>query len=46
MEFQQRGLLHAHILVFMHPESKNPYASQVDKVISVEIADRNEDPIG
>jgi hypothetical protein len=37
IEFQKRGLPHAHILIFLHPASKYPQPSDIDKIISAEI---------
>ncbi|XP_057745614.1 uncharacterized protein LOC130963528 [Arachis stenosperma] len=45
IEFQKRGLPHAHILVFLHPDDKIQLASQVDEIISAEIPDKENDPV-
>ena len=37
VEFQKRGLPHAHILVFLHQDDKHPEAIDIDKIISAEI---------
>ena len=44
VEWQKRGLPHAHILVWMVPEDK-PRPDDVDEYISAEIPDAQEDPV-
>ncbi|KAM3367371.1 hypothetical protein ACQJBY_016147 [Aegilops geniculata] len=44
IEFQRRGLPHAHILIFLKDKDKYPEPSQIDKIISAEIPNKDEDP--
>ena len=44
IEFQRRGLPHAHILIFFKDKDKYPEPSQIDKIISAEIPNKDEDP--
>ena len=44
VEFQKRGLPHAHVCLFLHKDDKIPSADQIDKYISAEIPDKDEDP--
>ncbi|XP_076916735.1 uncharacterized protein LOC143576556 [Bidens hawaiensis] len=44
IEFQKRGLPHAHMCLFMHADHRFPDVEHVDPFISAEIPDKNEDP--
>ncbi|XP_061373673.1 uncharacterized protein LOC133316000, partial [Gastrolobium bilobum] len=44
IEFQKRGLPHAHILLFLNPSSKAESALDIDKLILAEIPDKETNP--
>ncbi|CAH1448309.1 unnamed protein product [Lactuca virosa] len=44
VEFQKRGLPHAHICLFMHSDYKLPTVEHIDRVISAEIPNKDDDP--
>ncbi|GKB99276.1 uncharacterized protein Tco_0985413 [Tanacetum coccineum] len=44
VEFQKRGLPHVHICVFFAKESKIPNPEDIDRLISAEIPDEQQDP--
>ena len=46
IEFQKRGLPHAHILVFLKENYKCKGPSEIDQIISAEIPDKDVDPDG
>ena len=46
IEFQKRGLPHAHILIWQAGSNREPSAAFVDQFISVELPDPSEDPLG
>ncbi|KAM3739279.1 hypothetical protein ACB098_08G012800 [Castanea mollissima] len=45
VEYQKRGLPHAHILLFLYHDDKHPTAAEIDRIISAEIPDLNEDSL-
>ncbi|GKD91311.1 DNA helicase PIF1, ATP-dependent [Tanacetum coccineum] len=44
IEFQKRGLPYCHILLWLEPEDKITTTAKIDKYISAEIPNKNEDP--
>lgn len=46
IEFQKRGLPHAHMLIWLHPDDRPKNVDQIDKLISAEIPSEEEDPEG
>ncbi|CAN7132097.1 unnamed protein product, partial [Brassica rapa subsp. narinosa] len=46
IEFQKRGLPHAHILLWFGNSSRTPSAEEVDEIISAELPNKEEDPEG
>ncbi|XP_072087196.1 uncharacterized protein [Arachis hypogaea] len=42
---QNRGLPHAHILLFLHRDDKYPTGEDIDRIISAKIPDKDTDPI-
>jgi hypothetical protein len=45
IEFQKRGLPHAHILLFVRGEDRPKTTAEVDKMVSAELPDREADPV-
>lgn len=46
IEYQKRGLPHAHILLWLHADYKISSNEEIDKIISAEIPNLDEDPVG
>ncbi|XP_074342147.1 uncharacterized protein LOC141679582 [Apium graveolens] len=46
IEFQKRGLPHAHMLIWLHPNDLPKTTEQIDKMVSAEIPDPSIDPVG
>ncbi|CAN6928190.1 unnamed protein product, partial [Brassica oleracea] len=44
IEFQKRGLPHAHILLWFGNSSRTPSSEEVDEIISAELPNKKEDP--
>ncbi|XP_076888124.1 uncharacterized protein LOC143538445 [Bidens hawaiensis] len=45
VEYQKRGLPHAYICIFLHPDSKLSSVEDIDPKISAEIPNKDEDPV-
>uniref|UniRef100_A0A0D3BD38 ATP-dependent DNA helicase n=1 Tax=Brassica oleracea var. oleracea TaxID=109376 RepID=A0A0D3BD38_BRAOL len=43
IEFQKRGLPHAHILLWLEGDFRNPTAFDIDRIISAELPDKEKD---
>ena len=46
IEFQKRGLPHAHILIWLHPNDRPKNVDHIDSLVSAEIPDKHSDPVG
>ena len=46
VEYQKRGLPHAHMLIWLDPVAKSKLNKNIDKYVSAEIPDEKEDPFG
>jgi len=46
VEFQKRGLPHAHIILWVSADTSQPTSLYVDSFVSAEIPDPKEDPLG
>nr|XP_017237579.1 PREDICTED: uncharacterized protein LOC108210701 [Daucus carota subsp. sativus] len=46
IEFQKRGLPHAHMVIWLHPDNKPKTIQQVDAMVSAEIPDKDQDRDG
>ncbi|XP_050256589.1 uncharacterized protein LOC126702031 [Quercus robur] len=44
VEWQKRGLPHAHILLYLYPDDKHPMPADINKIISAEIPDKITNP--
>ena len=44
IEFQKQGLPHAHILLWLEGDFRTPTASDIDRIISAELPDKEKDP--
>ncbi|XP_074352694.1 uncharacterized protein LOC141691840 [Apium graveolens] len=45
IEFQKRGLPHAHMLIWLHPNDRPKTTEQIDKMVSAEIPDPSINPV-
>ena len=46
IQFQKRGLPHAHMLLFLYETLKTPSADHIERVIAAEIPDVTQDSAG
>lgn len=46
IEFQKRGLPHAHMLIWLHPNDRPKDIERIDQLIFAEIPDKDTAPIG
>ena len=46
IEFQKRGLPHAHLLLILAHEDKPTYAEEIDSFICAELPEQDIDPLG
>ncbi|KAF1891422.1 hypothetical protein Lal_00017056, partial [Lupinus albus] len=44
IEFQKRGLPHAHLLIYLHPSYKYPTRDDIDKILCAEIPNQSDNP--
>lgn len=44
IEFQNRGLPHMHMLIWLHPEDRPNNIDKIDRLVSAEIPDKISDP--
>ena len=45
IEFQKRGLPHAHILLILHPDDKPRNADDYDRIVCAELPDKEKEPL-
>lgn len=46
IEYQKRGLPHAHMLIWLSHSAKKDLRNNIDQFISAEIPDEEKDPVG